>query len=212
MAVNPQPPQERIDALIGRIGTDNQAYTTSVQELQTGFNRRNTDLSDMLTECMRIASNAIELVRQNNQVAEQIPGKLQELESAYAGQNAQLTGDFRELLEMVNRMQNDGQQGTARLRQQLADITGRFEAIQAQVRARDGPDRVNGAPPRGGYNNKKNPKRGGYAYVGSPGKVRTKTRTRTRNRTRRSLAGKASSSKRSSKRSTRRKQKRSRRR
>ena len=214
MAENPQPPQERIDALIRRIGTDQEAYTASILQLQSGFTKRDKDLSDMLTECMRIASIAIDLVRQNNQFPEEITRKLQELDRVYGVQNTQLTAGLQESLALLNRIQDEGQLGTAELEKQLASLNRRFEAVQAQVRDSQGPARVDGAL-EGGYSNKKKPKRGGYAYVGSPGKVKTKTRTRnrtkTRNRTRRSLAGKASSSKRSSKRSTRRKQKRSRR-
>ena len=213
MAENPQPPQEKIDALIRRIGTDQEAYTASILQLQSGFTKRDKDLSDMLTECMRIASIAIDLVRQNNQFPEEITRKLQELDRVYGVQNTQLTAGLQESLALLNKIQDEGQLGTAELEKQLASLNSRFEAVQAQVRDSQGPARVDGSI--GGYSNKKNPKRGGYAYVGSPGKVRTKTRTRnrikTRNRTRRSLAGKASSSKRSSKRSTRRKQKRSRR-
>ena len=213
MAENPQPPQEKIDALIRRIGTDQEAYTASILQLQSGFTKRDKDLSDMLTECMRIASIAIDLVRQNNQFPEEITRKLQELDRVYGVQNTQLTAGLQESLALLNKIQDEGQLGTAELEKQLASLNSRFEAVQAQVRDSQGPARVDGSI--GGYSNKKKPKRGGYAYVGSPGKVRTKTRTRnrikTRNRTRRSLAGKASSSKRSSKRSTRRKQKRSRR-
>tara|TARA_B100002019_G_scaffold224065_1_gene196986 strand:- start:777 stop:1454 length:678 start_codon:yes stop_codon:yes gene_type:complete len=205
MAENPQRPQERIDELIRRIGNDSEAYTTSVQQLQTGFNRRNTDLFDMLAECMRIANEAIDLVLQNtggNTVAI-VQQRLQELERAYNNQNTQVAGDFRELLQMVNTMQTDGVQGTAPLRQQLEDIRRRLEQAQAQERA------VAGLPPQppgvGGYgNNKRKPKKkhhGGYAYPGSPNKsysvskprkVNSKNKTRRRKR---SLAGKRVSSK-----------------
>ena len=59
MAENPQRPQERIDELIRRIEkSDSEAYTErSVQHtIQTGFNRRNTDLFDML---IRMHENAL---------------------------------------------------------------------------------------------------------------------------------------------------------
>ena len=208
MAENPQRPQERIDELIRRIGTDSEAYTTSVQQLQTGFNRRNTDLFDMLTECMRIANEAIDLVLQNtsgNTVAI-VQQRLQELERAYNNQNTQVAGDFRELLLMVNNMQSDGVQGTAPLRQQLEDIRRRLEQAQAQERAVAGlPQQPPGAGV-GGYGKKKGkrkPKKhhGGYAYPGSPNKsysvskprkVYSKNKTRRRKR---SLAGKRVSSK-----------------
>ena len=223
MADNPQPPQARIDELIRRIENDNAAYTSSVTQVTGAINRRNEEVVNMLTQCMTIANDAIELVRQNTNGAtiQVIQTKLQELERAYAGQNTQVAGDYQELLDMIIRMQNDGVQGTAQLQQQLADIRRRFEQVQAQEREAAG---LPPQPPRvGGYgNNKRNPKKhyGGYAYPGSPNKsssIRSVRKSRSKTKTRkkkRSLAGKRVSSKSSSrasgpsKRSTRRRRSR----
>ena len=140
MADNPQPPQARIDELIRRIGTDTNAYSESVNQVNGAFNVRNEALVGMLRQCMTIANDAIELIRQNTNGAtiQLIQTKLQELERVYADQNTQVAGDFRELLQMVNAMQNDGVQGTAPLQQQLADITRRFQEVEGQERAAAG--------------------------------------------------------------------------
>ena len=207
MADNPQPPQARIDELIRRIENDNAAYTTSVTQVTGAINRRNEEVVNMLTQCMTIANDAIELVRQNTNGAtiQVIQTKLQELERAYAGQNTQVAGDYQELLDMINRMQNDGVQGTAQLQQQLADIRRRFEQVQAQEREAAGlPQQPPGAGLGGYGNNKRKPKKkhhGGYAYPGSPNKsspIRSVRKSRPKTKTRRkkrSLAGKRVSSK-----------------
>ena len=218
MAAN-QRPQSRIDQLIARIEADGQQYTRSSTKVTDDFNNRNAELLRMLNLALDVANDALDTLKQNtagNQLA-LVQQRLQALENAYTGQDTQVREGYQRLISLVQSMQNNEQNGNAALQVRISDLQARLaEAIRAE-------DEV-AAPVReddpvtyvGGYSNKKKPKRGGYAYVGSPGKVKTKTRTRTRtktrNRTRRSLAGKASSSKRSSKRSTRRKQKRSRRR
>ena len=174
MAENPQRPQDRIDNLIRRIGNDTTAYSESVNQVNGAFNVRNEALVGMLRQCMTIANDAIELIRQNTNGAtiQSIQTSLEALERTYDGQNAQLTGDLQEILNTVTAMQNDGVQGTAVLQQQLADIRRRFEEVQARERE------LAGLPPQppgagvGGYGNKKRkPKKkqhGGYAYPGSP--------------------------------------------
>ena len=212
MAAN-QSPQSRIDQLITRIEADGQEYTRSSTRVTDDFNSRNAELLRMLNLALGVANDAIDTLRQNtagNQLAI-VQQRLQALETAYNGQNAQVREGYQGLISLVQSMQDNEQNGNAAIQERINGLQARLEEANRIEREVAAP--VRDDPPMGGY--KKKPKRGGYAYVGSPGKVKTKTRTRnrtkTRNRTRRSLAGKASSSKRSSKRSTRRKQKRSRR-